>query len=244
MWRSEFLSRRSVMNLRPHPGLCALFAMLVLAAACGGETSTSDVPDGSSGGRPAPSDTDASRPVDDAEADEEDSGGTRDIGSNDTGGGRDVVSPPQDTGGGGADTTADTSTPPVDGGFGEVREDVRQAIADAVEASSAHTDTFCACYQSSDPYNGSESACRAELNGISILPLPCDTTIALQYPDDALAFYQCRKQVADELNTCFQPCTTRQAAVLSCVLPAATSAVACGNGRSPEFIAAYEACHP
>jgi hypothetical protein len=232
------------MNLRPYLCSCFVACVALALAACGSDDAAVERPDGSPGGRPAPSDTDASLPVEDAEGDSDDSGGSRDIGSNDTGGGRDVVSPPRDTGGGGTDTAVDTSAPPVDGGFGDVREDVRQAIADAVEASSAHTDTFCACYQSGAPYNGSESACRAELNGISILPQPCDTTIALQYPDDALAFYQCRKQVADDMNTCFQPCSTRQGAILGCVPTAATAAVACGNGRSPEFIAAYEACHP
>jgi hypothetical protein len=233
------------MNLRPYLRSCFVACVVLALAACGSDDATVDSPDGSSGGRPTPSDTDASRPINDADDSEEDSGADEDVRQSDAGGAQDVVSPPRDAGGGGGtDTASDTSTSPVDGGFGDIREDVRQAIADAVEASSAHTDTFCACYQSGAPYNGSESACRAELDGISILPQPCDTTIALQYPDDALAFYQCRRQVADDLNTCFQPCSTRQGAILGCVPTAATAAVACGNGRSEAFIAAYEACHP
>lgn len=232
------------MNLRPYLRSCFVACVVLTLAACGGDDAAIDSPDGSSGGRPTPSDTDASRPVTDADDSAEDGGAEEDVRQSDAGGVRDVVSPPRDTGGGGTDTISDTSAPPVDGGFGDIREDVRQAIADAVEASSAHTDTYCACYQSGAPYNGSESACRAELDGISILPQPCDTTIALQYPDDALAFYQCRRQVADDLNTCFQPCSTRQGAILGCVPTAATAAVACGNGRSEAFIAAYEACHP
>ncbi len=218
--------------------------MTLSVSACGSDDATVSVPDGSSGGRPTPSDTDASRPDEEADSSDQDITNSRDIGANDVGGTRDVVSPPSDTGGNVSDVAADTTAPPVDGGFGDVREDVRQAIADAVSASAAHTDTFCACYQSEPPYNGSETACRTELNNISILPLPCDTNIALQYPDDALAFYQCRRQVADDLNVCFQPCSTRQAAILSCIPTAATAAVACGTGRSPEFVAAYEACHP
>jgi hypothetical protein len=230
--------------------LCIGF--LLSLAACGSEDSGSAGDTTSGGGRPGIGDTDGTRPGVDVsvpDEDPDDAGADDTATAPDSSGGRDIglppndVSPPTDTGA--ADTaTPDTVTPPVDGGFGDIREDVRQAIADAVAASAAHTDTFCACYQAGDPYNGSEVACRNELDGISILPLPCDTPIALEFPDDALAFYTCRKGVADRLNTCFQPCTSRQAAILSCVLTAATDAVACGNGRDPAFIAAYEACHP
>jgi len=143
-----------------------------------------------------------------------------------------------------ADTGSTADTAPVDAGPSEVSPEVQEAIDNAVAASETTRDTFCACYQSGAPYNGSEAACRAELNGISVTILPCDAAIAATWPADALAFYECRRTVADSLNRCFTGCGTRESAILSCVLPNALEAVGCGDGRDPAFVTAYEACHP
>lgn len=142
------------------------------------------------------------------------------------------------------DTVAPPDSTPADAGPSEVSPEVQEAIDNAVAASEATRDTFCACYQADDPYNGSEAACRAELDGISVTILPCDTAIAATWPDDALLFYQCRRTVADSLNACFTGCSSRATAILSCVPSNAIAAVGCGDGRDPAFVDAYEACHP
>ena len=87
-------------------------------------------------------------------------------------------------------------------------QEVQQAM-DAAEAASESTrDTFCACYQSGEPYNGDEAACRAELDGISVSIISCDLALAATWPEDALAFYECRRTVAGALDACFATCSS------------------------------------
>jgi hypothetical protein len=191
-------------------------------------------------GRDLPDVSDAGSGPDDAMVDTTDPG-TTDTGAQDTAS-QDArpapdVSPPRDS-------VSVPDTAPVDAGPTEVTPEVQQAMDAAEAASNATRDTFCGCYQSGDPYNGDEAACQAELDGISVSIISCDLTLAATWPDDALAFYECRRTVAESLDACFAACSSRSSAILNCVPSNAFAAVGCGDGRDDAFVAAYEACHP
>lgn len=152
----------------------------------------------------------------------------------------------------GSDVSAQDSRPAETSDAGDAPDSIdatltpetQAAIDAAVAASESTRSTYCGCYLNEAPYNGNETLCRAELDGISVSPSACDLGVASQFPADAASFYACRQRVSEDLGTCFAPCEARAAATLGCVVPAATAAVACGSGLNQDFVSAYEACNP
>ncbi len=248
---NQHRQRARITTIKHRGWLTLLLCGFMLA--CGDKTESTGEADTSSGRPPSGRDIDNS--------DAEDTGPVRDLpdvsdtasaASDVTGDSADPATP--DTAGEDArpapdvspprDTVSAPDTAPPDAGPTEVTPEVQQAMDAAEAASEATRDTFCACYQSGEPYNGDEAACRAELDGISVSIISCDLALAATWPEDALAFYECRRTVAGALDACFATCSSRASAILNCVPTNAIAAVGCGDGLSDEFVAAYEACHP
>jgi hypothetical protein len=228
-----------------HSAPACLLLCLVCLVGCGQSDSAAPAgsdrdtgADAAADGRPTFEDTGATDDAPAADTGNAGDTGIADTGTGDTGADTRIDTSPPDTGS--VDTGADTSVADV----GPADPAIRAAYDGAAAAHDAATTTFCDCYRDGAPYNGNDATCRAELARLAPIWLACDESVAATYPADAEAFWGCRAQVATDMGSCFAGCAGRIQAVTGCVLTAATSAVACGQGRDPAFVAAYEACHP